>query len=102
MFGRHDIAGSSVKDLTSYNQDFGWNLFLSGGQEPLLNSYDFWQSSVVCGCRTNVPIFLLAVYLGPFSLLEPTQCSLIVFLPPPWPSHRAACFFKASSQIFLF
>ena len=56
-----------------FGKQFNKAVFPSGIWDPLLNSCSYWQDLVPCGCRTEVPVFLLAVGEGPGQQLEGVQ-----------------------------
>ena len=73
-----------------------------GAWGPLPGLRDCWRISIPCSCRTEVPVFLLAVSRG--LLFSPTERSQIC---GTWPSAWAVynivvCFFKDSCFLSLF
>lgn len=65
----------------------GWNQG-AAGLIPLPRSSGYWQNSVPCTRRTEVPVFVLAVNWGPLSAFRGHSCSLAM-----WPSYNATAHF---------
>lgn len=59
-----------------WNQGFSRAVYLSGAWSPLPSSRHFWKNLVPCGCRSEVPVFLLAVIQGLLS--TPKVCTQIL------------------------
>lgn len=94
---RHCLAGSTVPCLWRLKSACCLGCRAAGAQGRTPGSCSCWHNSVLCSCRTHVPIFLMAVTQG---LLSATKGPQQFFAT--WPYHNMTTyFFETNRRIFL-
>ena len=58
---KQGLARFSAQGLTRLQSKGQLGLHSHESQDPLPRSFRFWQNSIPCSCRTEVPVFLLAI-----------------------------------------